>query len=116
MKKYLLLLSILMITVFTLTGCAKCISTEYENVSVNIVDIYHRGAYSTPMRVGKVTTMRYHPAIYRTYVEYDGVEYSISGSNTYNKYKTQIGQTTTGVLEIRTYNDDTIRYNIISLE
>lgn len=116
MKKHLLLLSILIITVFTLTSCAKCINTEYENVSINIVDAYHRGAYITPMRAGKVTTTQYHPAVYRIYVEYEGVEYSISGSDTYNKYKTQIGQMATGVLEIRTYDDGTIKYNIVSLE
>lgn len=72
-----------MCLMFALTGCAKCISTEYENVEVNIVDEYHRGMYVTPIRAGKVTTMVTHPAVYRITVEYNGVEYTISGSDTY---------------------------------
>lgn len=101
---------------FVLTGCAKCISTEYENVEVNIVDEYHRGMYVTPIRAGKVTTMVTHPAVYRITVEYNGVEYTISGSDTYNKYKDMVGQTTTGTLEIRTYDNGSVRYDITSLE
>ena len=101
---------------FSLVGCAKCISTEYENVEVNIVDEYHRGMYTTPMRVGKVTTIQTHPAVYRITVEYNDVEYTISGSDTYNKYKDKVGQTTIGTLEIRTYDDGSVRYDITSLD
>lgn len=101
---------------FILTGCAKCINTEYENVEVNIVDEYHRGMYVTPISAGKVTTMVTHPAVYKITVEYNGVKYTISGSDTYNKYKDMVGQTTTGTLEIKTYDDGSIRYDITSLE
>lgn len=105
-----------MCLMFSLVGCAKCISTEYENVEVNIVDEYHRGMYTTPMRVGKVTTIQTHPAVYRITVEYNDVEYTISGSDTYNKYKDKVGQTTIGTLEIRTYDDGSVRYDITSLD
>ena len=101
---------------FILTGCAKCISTEYENVEVNIVDEYHRNTYITPIRVGKVTTMVTHPAVYRITVEYNGVKYTVSGNDTYNKYKDMVGQTAMATLEIRTYDDGTVRYNITGLE
>ena len=105
-----------MCLMFSLVGCAKCISTEYENVEVNIVDEYHRGMYTTPMRVGKVTTIQTHPAVYRITVEYNDVEYTISGSDTYNKYKDKVGQTTIGTLEIRIYDDGSVRYDITSLD
>ena len=101
---------------FSLAGCAKLINTEYENVEVNIVDEYHRGMYVTPIRAGKVTTMVTHPAVYRITVEYNGVEYTISGSDTYNKYKEKVGQIAIGTLEIRTYDDGTVKYDIIALE
>ena len=114
-KKFLVLLSI-MIMMFSLVGCAKCIGTEYENVEVRIVDEYHRSMYITPIIAGKVTTMITHPAVYRITVEYNGVEYIISGSDTYNKYKDKVDQVTIGTLEIRTYDDGTTRYDIISLE
>lgn len=102
--------------IFSLVGCAKLISTEYENVEVNIIDEYHRGMYVTHIRAGKTTTMVTHPAVHRITVEYNNVEYTISGSDTYNKYKDKVGQTTTGTLEIRTYDDGTIKYNITELE
>lgn len=70
----------------------------------------------TPIRVGKVTTMQTHPAVYRITVKYNDVEYSISGSDTYEKYKEHIGEYTNGTLEIRTYDDGTIKYDILSLE
>ena len=39
---------------FSLTGCAKLVNTEYKNVEVEIVDEYHRGMYITPIFNGKL--------------------------------------------------------------
>lgn len=114
-KKYITIMTIVCL-MLSLAGCAKLINTEYENVEVNIVDEYHRGMYATPIRAGKVTTMVTHPAVYRITVEYNGVEYTISGSDTYNKYKEKVGQTATGTLEIRTYDDGSVKYDITALE
>lgn len=114
-KKIVSILAILCL-MFSLVGCAKCISTEYENVEVNIVDEYHRGMYITPISTGKVTTMITHPAVYRITVEYGGIEYTISGSDTYNRYKDKVGEVVVGTLEIRTYDDGTVKYDITSLE
>ncbi len=115
MKKFFNIVVIVCL-IFLLAGCKKCINTEYENVEVTIVDEYHRGSYSVPMRIGKVTTIQTHPAVYRITVEYNSIEYTISGSDTYNKYKDKVGQTTTGTLEIRTYDDGSVRYSITELQ
>lgn len=111
---FTLLLSVVLI--FSLVGCAKLVSTEYENVEVTIVDEYHRGTWLQPMIVGKVTTFITHPAVWEIIVEYNGVEYTIDDEDTYNKYEDKIGQTTIGELEIKTYDDGTVRNNIVSLE
>ena len=116
LKNRMLVLLLLAVFIFSLVGCAKCISTEYENVEVTIVDSYHRSMYMTPIRAGKVTTMVTYPAVWRITVEYNGVEYTVSGSDTYNKYKDKIGQTTIGELEIKTYDNGTVEYDIVSLE
>ena len=122
MKKtlYIIILSIFLLLsllgiISCLAGCAECISTEYENVEVKIVDKYHRPMWMQPIRSGKVTTFITHPAVWRITVEYEGVEYSINGNNTYNKYKDKIGETTVGTLEIKTYDNGTVKYDIISL-
>lgn len=115
-KRIMIGVLLVLCMMFTLTGCAKCISTEHENVEVNVVGEYYRGSYTTPMKVGKTTTMLNHPAVYQITVEYDDVEYTISGSDTYEKYKDKVGQTTMGTLEIRKYDDGSIRHDIVSLE
>lgn len=115
-KNRILALLLVAVLIFSLVGCAKCISTEYENVEVTVVDKYHRGVWLQPMRVGKVTTMITHPAVWYITVEYNDVEYTVSGSDTYNKYKDKIGQTTIGELEIRTYDNGTVKYDIVSLK
>jgi hypothetical protein len=102
-----------MVTSFA--GCAELINTEHKTVNVRIVDAYHRSAWAQPMMAGKVMTMITHPAVYRIDVEYEGVEYSVSGSDTYNAYKDLVGETVPAILEIRTYDDGTVKYDIISL-
>lgn len=116
LKNRIFTLLLLAILVFCLVGCAKCINTEYENVEVTVVDEYHRAMWIQPIFNGKTTTMITHPAIYRITVEYNDIEYTISGSDTYNKYKNKVGQIVIGALEIRTYDDGTVKYDIVSLE
>ena len=98
-----------------LTGCAKVIDTEYETVKVEIVNEYHRAGYSTPVRVGKVWTVRHHPALYRIHVMYNDVQYTIGGSDAWHKYKGMVGKTVSATLEIRTYDNGTVKHNITAL-
>ena len=113
MKRFLAFMLIAVLV--TLTGCAKLINTEYKEVDVKITDKYHRAAYATPIRAGKVTSVVTHPAIYRIRVEYNGIEYTLNGSAVYRQYKNKIGQTINGKLKIDTYDDGTIRYNIVEI-
>lgn len=114
-KKFMTIMAIVCLA-FSLAGCKKLVRTEYEKVEVNIVDEYHRGMYVTPVFNGKTTGMVTHPAVYRITVEYNGIKYTISGSNTYNKYKSKVGQAATGILRIRTYDEGTVKYDITELE
>lgn len=118
MKKVLYSITMMFIFVFSLVGCAKCISTETSTVQVKITDEYHRAAYTTMHYNPATKTMmpQPHPAVYRITVEYDGIEYNISGSNTYNKYSDQIGEYVNGTLETKKYDDGTVRYSIVDLE
>lgn len=102
--------------IISLTSCAKLVNTEYENVEVNVVDIHHSAMWLQPIRAGKVTTFVTHPAEYDVTVEYNGVNYTIDDEDTYNRYKDKIGQTTIGTLEIRTYDDGTVKYDVTELK
>lgn len=114
-----LMLAVIFATVIismTLTGCKKCVSTEYKHVPVKITDAESRSAYSYPVRVGKTTSIRVVPASYNTVVEYDSVEYSLSSSETYYKYRDKIGKTAKGKLETKRYDDGSAKVRIVSLE
>ena len=114
MKK-LLSIALVVILCLAMAGCAKLVETKYETVDVRVVDAYHRPGYTQPMMVGKIVTIRHISAVYRITVEYDGVEYTIGGSETYRAFKNKIGDTVSATLEIRSYDDGTVRYDIVSL-
>ena len=118
LKKRTLVFSIFMIMILSLVGCAKLVSTEYENVEVKITDVYHEPSYTTTIYnpALKMPMEQSYPAIYEVTIEYNGIEYTFSDSDTYNKYKDKIGQTVVGTLEVRTYDDGTVRYDIIKLK
>lgn len=116
-KKFLMVL-VMVTMIFSLAGCSKCISVEHENVEVTIVDEYHKPA-TTVMEynvIYKMPMSKTVPATYKITVEYNGAEYVLTDSDTYNLYKNKVGQVVTGTLEIRSYDDGSIKYNIISLE
>lgn len=114
-KKTLCLIIILCVT-FSLVGCKELVSTEYKGVKVEIVNEYSRGMYTTPIWTGKFMVMQTHPAVYEITVEYEGENYTITGSETYNKYSDKVGTKAIGTLEIRTYDDGSVRNRIVELQ
>ena len=114
--KIIMLMLFLTATLSIFVGCAECISTEYNSVEVTIVDEYYHGAWIQPVFTGKSIINVPHPAEYRIKVSYYGEEYTINDSATYNKYKDKVGEVANGTLEIKTYDDGSVRYNIIALD
>lgn len=103
MKKLLVVILIVSMFTLSLAGCAECLNTEHKEVEVTIVDAYYRSGWVQPIISGKVISSIYHPDQHKITVGYDGKEYTIDDEDTYKKFKDKIGQTTTGILEIRTY-------------
>lgn len=118
MKKIKLVFLIFIIMIFSLVGCAKLINTEYKNVEVKITNVYYEPSHTITVYnpALKMPMSQSYPAIYEVTIEYNGIEYTFSDSDTYNKYKDKIGQTAVGTLEVRTYDDGTVRYDIIKLK
>ena len=115
MKK-LLALIILTAIAISLSGCAKCISTETQTVQVKVIDKHYHGTWVQPVIVGKVHSTIVHPAEYKIVVEYEGVEYIIHGKDTYDKYSNRIGKYASGVLQTKKYDDGSAKHSIVSLE
>ena len=113
--KQILIAVLLLVVVISMMGCAKLVETKCETVDVTIVDQHYTAGWTQPIMAGKVISMIYHPATYGITVEYNGVEYYIGGFETYNTYKDRIGETVQGTLEIRTFDDGSTRYDIMSL-
>lgn len=113
MKK-ILILSVFILLL--LTGCAKVINVEYENVEVVVVDEDYTAMWLQSVKCGGATTLITHPARYEITVEYNGAKYTLDDEDTYEKYKNKIGQTVNGTMEVKTYDDGTVKYDIWSLE
>ena len=117
MKK-ILYSGIIILFLFTLTGCTKCINTETSTVSVKVADEYYKPAYTTMyynLMLKRIAPL-YHPAIYQITVKYDNVNYDLYDEDTYDKYADQINNYVNGTLETKTYDDETVNRNIIDLE
>lgn len=100
---------------FLLAGCSRLVSTEYKDVEVKIVDCYHRDSYTTFVCRGKSIVPIRHSEVNTVTVDYDDNQYVIEGEEIYYKYKDKIGETVTGVLEVKSYEDGIKRFDIISL-
>lgn len=94
----------------------ECISTETTEVEVKITDKYYMPCYVTYIYMEKFTSTLFYPARYLITVEYNGNEYIIYGEGVYKAYSDKIGQTAIGLLETKTYDDGSVKYNIISIK
>lgn len=114
MKKIMITI-LISIMVMNLMACAKCINTETKEVEVTISDSYHRGSYITFVKSGKVNVPITHSAVYHIQVTYDGATYTVSGSDTYNKYKDKIGERVKATLVTKTYDNGKTYNNITEI-
>lgn len=115
MKQVLLVILLVFLSLSLFTSCAELIDTKYENVEVVIVDEYYKAAYTNLMWTGKSFAPIYHSATYEITVKYKDIEYTMYDKDTYEKYKDKVGVTVTGVLQICSYDDGTVKYDITEL-
>lgn len=98
---------------FITNGKNEPTNVEYVEMPVTIINAEYKEMRRQPTGTGLIIT---HPEEHNIIVLYNGVKYTFNDRNTYNKYKDKVGQTAIGILEIRTYDDGTIKYNITELE
>lgn len=110
-----IMLIMVLVAIFCLSGCAKVVNERTQIVNVTVVDTYHRAMYTTMQKIGKTTTTQVHPAVYRVYVEYNGEKYTISGAEAYREFKDKEGEVVKAELEITTYDNGNVVYDINKL-
>lgn len=114
MKRFVSILSILII-MLSMVGCAELINTEHETVNVEVIDSYYSDEWMQPIWSGKSMIIIPHDAEYQIYVTYNDVRYMLNDPDTYYVYKDRIGEIVPATLEIRTYDDGTVKYDITAL-
>ena len=113
MKKIFTILSIMLISMFMLVGCAKCIDETEEIVKVKVVNEHYK-----PEEINLITFTDNNyeyvadPAIYKITVDYNGTEYFLYGADTYQKYYKRIGETVSAILVTKTYDNGNIEQYI----
>lgn len=116
MKKIIAILSLLLISILMLAGCAKCIDKKEESVKVTIVNEYHK-----PEEIHYSGMINHVPQFYTDYAEYEitvdynGTEYSIDDESAYRKYHGRVGQTVSAVLITKTYDNGKVKQYISRL-
>ncbi len=116
MRKWIAWLMAAVVMIMCFAGCAKPVSTEYDMVDVTVVKTYYKQGYIDLVYDGQGFMQACYPEIYRVTVKYKGVNYSINGRDTYLRYKDREGETVKAILEIKTYEDGTIKQDITELE
>lgn len=114
MKKIIVAI-LICIMAMSLMACAKCINTETKEVEVTISDSYYQGSYITFIRSGKVNVPINHPAVYNIKATYNEKTYTVSGYDTYNKYKDKIGEKAKATLVTKTYDNGKTYNNITEI-
>ena len=115
-KKVLSILGVLLISISTLTGCAKCIDKTEELVKVEVINEYYKPeATHLVTIINNVPQFHTDPAEYEITVNYDGIEYTVTGSDTYKKYHGRICETVQATLITKTYDNGKVKKWIDSL-
>lgn len=114
MKNKIMCFCIIMIMMISIVGCDKIKTKEIQSIEVNVEEVYHANAYSTPMIVNNVIMMTSHPATYKVYFEYNGYEFHVNKKEVYdyckNKNKVKIK------VYKYTYEDNEIEYEFYDLK
>lgn len=102
--------------ILLITGCSPIINKEYMDVEVLITGEYYKPEWEEITLVANIPTTVKHDASYSITVNYAEKTYSFYDADTYSKYSGKVGDTVTGVKEIRTYEDGTVKVRISSLK
>ena len=125
MRKILLIntkwsLAIIMMIVtllFSLAGCKKVTNTYELRADAIIEDTYHKNAWTQFHYFASTKSMTtiHHPERNEVSIRYNGRIYTLDNENTYEYCKDKIGQSVPCILEVKEYNDGSLKQEIVAV-
>lgn len=109
MKK-LIAFVILLLAIFTSTGCKSAVAVTEETVTARIEDKNFKGASVTIVNVGRMVNQIHHSAEYHVIIEYEGRRYNFDNESIYNNY--DIGDEIEVIKEVKEYSDGSYKVKI----
>lgn len=102
---------------FSLGGCKKVTSTYELRVDAIVEDTYHKKAWAQFQYHAstKRTTTIHHPERNEVSIRYNGRIYTLDNENTYEYCKDKIGQSVPCILEVKEYNDGSLKQEIVAV-
>lgn len=114
MKNKLILLTLIMMLVFT--SCGKTpINIKNENKLVEVSETDYRSSYTTFSRVGNINIPINNPASYSTTVICDGIKYTSRERDVYEVCKDLKGKNVNAIIQTFYYDDNTASIDIDSI-
>lgn len=116
--KWSLAIIVMIVTLlFFLAGCKK-VTNIYELRTVAIIeDTYHKNAWTQfhySASTKSMTTI-HHPERNEVSIRYNGAVYTLNNENTYEYCKDKIGQSVPCILEVKEYNDGSLKQEIAAV-
>ena len=102
---------------FSLGGCKKVTSTYELRVNAIVEDTYHKKAWTQfqyHVSTKSMTTIR-HPERNQVSIRYNGEVFTLDNKNTYEYCKDKIGQSVPCILEVKEYNDGSLKQEIVAV-
>lgn len=108
MKKLLILILTLTISLPCLVSCAKLINTETQEVDATVTDVYYKKKWVQMIYTGKTMVPITHRAQYKVTLAYENVTLTVDNKEFYDLYKDKVGSTIKCDLIIEYYDDGSI--------
>ena len=116
--KWSLAIIVMIVTLlFFLAGCKKVTNTYELRADAIIEDTYHKNAWTQfhySASTKSMTTI-HHPERNEVSIRYNGEVYTLNNENTYEYCKDKIGQSVPCILEVKEYNDGSLKQEIVAV-
>ena len=102
---------------FSLSSCKKVTDTYELRVNAVVENTYHKESWTElqyNLSTKSMSTI-HHPERNKVLIRYNGEVYTLNNENTYEYCKDKIGQSVPCILEVKEYNDGSLKQEIVAV-